>query len=187
MKTVLLLLITFNLSAQTYNTQLALKEVNLGLSYKYNPTKSSWDYDPRGYDYDDFVNTSINHKTIIAYSLATLSGISWGLREIYHKDPSLLQNYYNQADRSFIGKDAWLRQYYGWTYPGKHKPEYGLNMFRDLHHATGAIHTVTIITSTGLIWSSSYPKRYKVLHTLGIILTRSLVANIVYSYYTHTK
>lgn len=190
----------FGQSRFSIDVQKSIEQVQLGKDSKFNFVDTTYgdakfyyinkqDKYPyiKGLDYDDFLHTTGKTKTLVSYGLATVSGILWGHREIYHAYPELLQNYYHKSPTSWIGKNAWVRQYVNNDPDNEHKPEFGLNTFRDIWHFTGTFHNLTLGTSVVLMWSSSYPKKYKWLHTAGLFLTRSIAADLTYRYYSRFK
>lgn len=134
----------------------------------------------------DLAYTLSKNDTRLAYLIAALRGINWAHREIYHAYPDLLQNYYNQSRLSFIGEDAWMRNYYNWDPNNKHKIEY-FNSFRDIYHFTGLVNNVGACIEYPLIWNQSMPKKYKIANTIGLFLTRAAFAGLTYKFYVDNK
>lgn len=196
----------FGQSRFSIDVQKSIEQVQLGQNYKFNRVDTSqlkpkfywldksdktYSY-PFGYpyskglDYDDFVHT-VNTRTALAYTLSVLAGIAWGHAEIYHAYPDLLQRHYGATSTSWIGKNAWLRQYYEKNVDKGHKPEWGLNTFRDISHFTKTFHTFSFGVSVALIGTDSYPRKYKWIHAAGLFLIRSIAADLTYRYYSRFK
>lgn len=143
------------------------------------------------YKWEDGLNLTdwfftINTKTFAGFSLAGLAGTLWGTREIYHAYPRLLQNFYNAKPQSWIGEEAWKRNYVNNDPTQKHKLEW-FNSFRDIHHGFGLGHALTLTSSVICIWNNRYPKRYKWINTGILLLTRATFSWYTYNYYSQYK
>jgi len=176
----ILLLVGSSLFAQKYpNGQkysVEYRKFKESKEYVYTKNFNTWDW----------LHTLGRKKTVTAIGLAALSGVIWGHREIYHAYPNLLQDYYNQADRSFIGEDAWMRNYVDWNPNKPHKIEM-FNSFRDIHHLTGFSFNLCVSLEHPLVWGQQVPRKYKYLNTVVLSLTRSLFAGLTYKYYVDNR
>ena len=119
-------------------------------------------------------------KTFATWGAFAVAGVSWGMREAYHAEPTVFERAWGVSDRSFFGSEAWVRNYQGNDPDRPHKSELFGNVGRDIHHTFGFGSKVVLVGGTFTIGARRQPLKYRVVNAVIAWGVHSIFATASY-------
>lgn len=126
----------------------------------------------------------ITKETLIASGVAVVTGTMWGAREAYHADPNVFEKKFGVSNESFLGSDAWKRNYYNNDPNNKHKPDV-FNFTRDFWHFSGLTSRAGYVTQSYIVFKSDKKLKYRIYDMLISSAVSSLTAFTTYKILRH--